>query len=66
MFRKKRKQSPQRYWQESESHTLMQEVTLPLTSPLPAISVQWLTEETEVASVENNIPDTHLRYTKVD
>ena len=43
----------------------MQEVTAFLTSRY-RFRFNVLTEETEVASVENNIPDTHLRYTKVD
>ena len=43
----------------------MQEVTAFLTSRY-RFRFNVLTEETEVASVENNIPDTHLRYAKVD
>ena len=50
---------------KAKSHTLMQEVTAFLTSRY-RFRFNVLTEETEVASVENNIPDTHLRYTKVD
>ena len=47
---------------EAKSHSLMQEVTAFLTSHY-RFRFNVLTEETEVA---NNIPDTHLRYTKVD
>ena len=66
MFRKKRNQSPQKdTGKKAKSHTLMQEVTAFLTSRY-RFRFNVLTEETEVASVENNIPDTHLRYTKVD
>ena len=50
---------------KAKSHTLMQEVTAFLTSRY-RFRFNVLTEETEVASVENNIPDTHLRYAKVD
>ena len=45
--------------------SLMQEVTAFLTSRY-RFRFNVLTEETEVAEVTNNIPDTHLRYTKVD
>ena len=50
---------------KAKSYSLMQEVTAFLTSRY-RFRFNVLTEETEVASVENNIPDTHLRYTKVD
>ena len=50
---------------KAKSHTLMQEVTAFLTSRY-RFRFNVLTEETEVAEVTNNIPDTHLRYTKVD
>lgn len=50
---------------KAKSHTLIQEVTAFLTSRY-RFRFNVLTEETEVASVENNIPDTHLRYAKVD
>ena len=51
--------------EKAKSSSLMQEVTAFLTSRY-RFRFNVLTEETEVASVENNIPDTHLRYTKVD
>ena len=51
--------------EKAKSCALMQEVTAFLTSRY-RFRFNVLTEETEVASVENNIPDTHLRYTKVD
>ncbi len=57
--------SPEDTGKKAKSHTLMQEVTAFLTSRY-RFRFNVLTEETEVASVENNIPDTHLRYTKVD
>ena len=47
---------------KAKSCSLMQEVTAFLTSRY-RFRFNVLTEETEVA---NNIPDTHLRYTKVD
>ena len=50
---------------KAKSSSLIQEVTAFLTSRY-RFRFNVLTEETEVASVENNIPDTHLRYTKVD
>ena len=53
---------------KAKSRSLMQEVTAFLTSRY-RFRFNVLTEETEVANVtdiENNIPDTHLRYTKVD
>ena len=50
---------------KAKSSSLMQEVTAFLTSRY-RFRFNVLTEETEVASVENNIPDTHLRYAKVD
>ena len=50
---------------KAKSCSLMQEVTAFLISRY-RFRFNVLTEETEVASVENNIPDTHLRYTKVD
>ena len=63
---KKRNQSPQKILvKKAKSHTLMQKVTAFLTSRY-RFRFNVLTEETEVASVENNIPDTHLRYAKVD
>ena len=50
---------------KAKSSSLMQEVTAFLTSRY-RFRFNVLTEETEVAEVANNIPDTHLRYTKVD
>ncbi|WP_368334374.1 VapE domain-containing protein [Phocaeicola massiliensis] len=50
---------------KAKSCSLMQEVTAFLTSRY-RFRFNVLTEETEVAEVANNIPDTHLRYTKVD
>ena len=56
---------------KAKSCTLMQEVTAFLTSRY-RFRFNVLTEETEVANIENvtdianDIPDTHLRYTKVD
>ena len=50
---------------KAKSSSLMQEVTAFLTSRY-RFRFNVLTEETEVANVANNIPDTHLRYTKVD
>ena len=50
---------------KAKSCSLMQEVTAFLTSRY-RFRFNVLTEETEVADVTNNIPDTHLRYTKVD
>ena len=50
---------------KAKSSSLMQEVTAFLTSRY-RFRFNVLTEETEVAEVTNNIPDTHLRYAKVD
>ena len=50
---------------KAKSCSLMQEVTAFLTSRY-RFRFNVLTEETEVEEVTNNIPDTHLRYTKVD
>ena len=50
---------------KAKSSSLMQEVTAFLTSRY-RFRFNVLTEETEVANIANNIPDTHLRYTKVD
>ena len=50
---------------KAKSSSLMQEVTAFLTSRY-RFRFNVLTEETEVAEVTNNIPDTHLCYTKVD
>ena len=50
---------------KAKSSSLMQKVTAFLTSRY-RFRFNVLTEETEVAEVTNNIPDTHLRYTKVD
>ena len=50
---------------KAKSSSLIQEVTAFLTSRY-RFRFNVLTEETEVAEVTNNIPDTHLRYTKVD
>ena len=50
---------------KAKTCSLMQEVTAFLTSRY-RFRFNVLTEETEVAEVTNNIPDTHLRYTKVD
>ena len=57
--------SPEETVGKAKSRSLMQEVTAFLTSRY-RFRFNVLTEETEVASVENNIPDTHLRYAKVD
>ena len=57
--------SPEETVGKAKSRTLMQEVTTFLTSRY-RFRFNVLTEETEVAGVENGIPDTHLRYTKVD
>ena len=51
--------------EKAKSSSLMQEVTAFLTSRY-RFRFNVLTEETEVAKVTNNIPDTHLRYAKVD
>ena len=50
---------------KAKSSSLIQEVTAFLTSRY-RFRFNVLTEETEVANIANNIPDTHLRYTKVD
>ena len=50
---------------KAKSSSLMQEVTAFLTSRY-RFRFNVLTEETEVANIENNLPDAHLRYTKVD
>ena len=50
---------------KAKSSSLMQEVTAFLTSRY-RFRFNVLTEETEVANIVNNIPDTHLRYAKVD
>ena len=50
---------------KAKSSSLMQEVTAFLTSRY-RFRFNVLTEETEVADIENNLPDAHLRYTKVD
>ena len=50
---------------KAKSCSLMQEVTAFLTSRY-RFRFNVLTEETEVANIVNNIPDTHLRYAKVD
>uniref|UniRef100_UPI001F41E9CC VapE domain-containing protein n=1 Tax=Phocaeicola faecalis TaxID=2786956 RepID=UPI001F41E9CC len=50
---------------KAKSRSLMQEVTAFLTSRY-RFRFNVLTEETEVAGVEHNIPDDHLRYAKVD
>ena len=63
--------SPEDTGKKAKSHTLMQEVTAFLTSRY-RFRFNVLTEETEVAdaanitNIVNNIPDTHLRYAKVD
>lgn len=69
---KKTEQAPsENTGRKAKSRTLMQEVTAFLTSRY-RFRFNVLTEETEVANIENvtdianNIPDTHLRYTKVD
>ncbi len=51
--------------EKAKSCSLMQEVTAFLTSRY-RFRFNVLTEETEVANIANNIPDTHLRYAKVD
>ena len=50
---------------KAKSHSLMQEVTDFLTSRY-RFRFNVLTEETEVADAESGIPDSHLRYAKVD
>ena len=50
---------------KAKSSSLMQEVTAFLTSRY-RFRFNVLTEETEVTNIANNIPDTHLRYAKVD
>ena len=50
---------------KAKSHSLMQEVTTFLASRYH-FRFNVLTEETEVACLENDVPDTHLRYAKVD
>ncbi|MDE5676855.1 VapE domain-containing protein, partial [Phocaeicola sp.] len=50
---------------KAKSCSLMQEVAAFLTSRYH-FRFNVLTEETEVAPVESSIPDTHLRYAKVD
>ena len=50
---------------KAKSCSLMQEVTAFLTSRY-RFRFNVLTEETEVANIANNLPDAHLRYTKVD
>ena len=50
---------------KAKSSSLMQEVTAFLTSRY-RFRFNVLTEETEVADIENNLPDAHLRYAKVD
>lgn len=63
---KKTEQAPsENTGRKAKSRTLMQEVTAFLTSRY-RFRFNVLTEETEVADVADNIPDTHLRYTKVD
>ena len=58
-------ESSEEAFEKAKSSSLMQEVTAFLTSRY-RFRFNVLTEETEVAEVTNNIPDTHLRYTKVD
>ena len=50
---------------KAKSRSLMQEVTDFLTSRY-RFRFNVLTEETEVADAESGIPDSHLRYAKVD
>ena len=57
--------SPEKTVKKAKSRSLMQEVTAFLTSRYH-FRFNVLTEETEVAGVENGIPDYHLRYAKVD
>ena len=57
--------SPEETVGKAKSRSLMQEVTAFLTSRYH-FRFNVLTEETEVAGVENGIPDDHLRYAKVD
>ena len=57
--------SPEETVGKAKSRSLMQEVTAFLTSRYH-FRFNVLTEETEVAGVEHNIPDDHLRYAKVD
>ncbi|WP_237038643.1 VapE domain-containing protein [Phocaeicola faecalis] len=57
--------SPEKTVRKAKSRSLMQEVTAFLTSRYH-FRFNVLTEETEVAGVENGIPDDHLRYAKVD
>ena len=57
--------SPEETVGKAKSRSLMQEVTTFLTSRY-RFRFNVLTEETEVAGVENGISDDHLRYAKVD
>ena len=57
--------SPEETVGKAKSRSLMQEVTTFLTSRY-RFRFNVLTEETEVAGVENDISDDHLRYAKVD
>mgnify|MGYP002308422446 CR=1 FL=1 len=57
--------SPEETVGKAKSRSLMQEVTAFLTSRY-RFRFNVLTEETEVTNIANNIPDTHLRYAKVD
>ena len=57
--------SPEETVGKAKSRSLMQEVTAFLTSRY-CFRFNVLTEETEVAGVENGISDDHLRYAKVD
>ena len=57
--------SPEATIKPAKSRSLMQEVAAFLTSRY-RFRFNVLTEETEVTNIANNIPDTHLRYTKVD
>ena len=57
--------SPEATIKPAKSRSLMQEVAAFLTSRY-RFRFNVLTEETEVTNIANNIPDTHLRYAKVD
>ena len=57
--------SPEATIKPAKSRSLMQEVAAFLTSRY-RFRFNVLTEETEVAAMENGIPDDHLRYAKVD
>lgn len=63
--KKPRSKSSKEPGTKTKPHFLMQEVANFLTSRY-RFRFNLLTEETEVARMEENIPDTHLRYAKID